>query len=340
MSCSVRVAVCLLVVATLTGCGQWPGGSSREQPPGRRLDTPDGTLFVTAWLPDGWIYYLWTAELGLARSEIWRVAPGKPAEPVRLPGKTGCRRTEYLLPHRLPDGRLGLARDCSMQDQDQDHIDLVAFDPATRRMAMLAPLALYNPTEVSWRQDMRSGYVSHGSGICDGIAPLTRQGFGRFPGPVTLDGRTWRLEEVFFQSGDADCGDQGRADGALLTPDERRLVFLASPESQGKSGWARLDDPWHIYVQDPPGGQARRIGRGFSDTGGMTMAPDGRQVAITGRRGRERGVWLVDLDSGAMRKLAGLRFSSPAFSPDGRQLAVVFWHDVDHMEMRLLDLSG
>jgi hypothetical protein len=32
----------------------------------------------------------------------------------------------------------------------------------------------------------------------------------------------------------------------------------------------------------------------------MAMAPDGRQVAVSGRRSREQGVWLVDLDSGSM----------------------------------------
>jgi dipeptidyl aminopeptidase/acylaminoacyl peptidase len=259
---------------------------------------------------------------------------------VRLPDKEGCLRTEYLLPHPLPDGRLGLARDCEMEDPEQSHIDLIAYDSANRRLEVLAPLGKDNPNAVSWRKDLQTGYVSHGSGICDGVAPLSRQGAQRFPEPITLEGHTWRLEEVFFQAGNEDCKDQGRADIALLTPDERHLVFLASPKSQGQSGQARLDHPWHLYIQDLPSGTPRTLVRGFSDTRGIAVSPDGKHVAIAERRGDEQGLWLVNIRTGDMRKLAGVRFSWPAFSPDGSQLAVILSEDIEHAELYVLNLSA
>lgn len=185
---------------------------------------------------------------------------------------------------------------------------------------------------------MQSGYVSHGSGICDGFAALTRQGPRRLPAATTIDGHTWRLDEELFQPGDADCRDQGRATSALLTPDERELVFLASRESRGHSGQARLDYPWYLYIQDLPDGKPRVLVRGFSDTRGMAVSPDGKHVAIAGRRGDEQGLWLVDIDTGDMRKLTGARFSEPAFSPDGSQLAVILSEDIERAELYVLDV--
>jgi hypothetical protein len=333
---------CLLVPLALSSCQLGDAGGSAEptRPPGTRLDLPKGAIGGIAWLPDGYLYVTWQPNATTAITD-WRVAPGHRGQQVTLPGLAGCNRTEYLLPHRLPDGRLGLSRFCQADNSDQTHSDLVAYDPATGGLEMLAPLGHNAPSGVSWRRDLRSGYISHGSGICDGLAPLTRQGPGSFPNPTTIDGHAWRLDEVFRQSGTDDCRDQGRAFGPLLTPDERRLVFLASPQAQGHGGQTRLDEPRGIYVQDLPDGQPRALVRGFSDTRGMAMAPDGKHVAIAGRRGSEQGLWLVDLDSGAMRKLTDAQLHFPTFSPDGRHLAVMYRHgDYENFdtEVRVLNV--
>jgi hypothetical protein len=67
------------------------------------------------------------------------------------------------------------------------------------------------------------------------------------PDPVTLDGKTWRLDEDVFANA-TDCSDRGRAVLPVLSPDERQLYFLASPESVGVSGsYAREETPWRLY---------------------------------------------------------------------------------------------
>jgi len=333
------VACSLLLVLGLFGCGLWPGRASGKVA-GARLDVPDGSLGgSTAWLPDGWIYFHWTPDLSSSDYELHRVAPGKPAERVKLPPDEQCAKMRYLFPHALPDGRLGLARMCVQDDFAKTLIELMAYDPASGRLETLAPVKRFNPTGVTWRRDLQSGYLSSGSGICDGLAPVTRQGIGRFPGPVTLEGRTWRLEESLYQSGSEDCTPQGRAVAPMLTPDDRRLVFLASPESQGHTDQRRLDDPWSVYVQDLPDGTPKRLVGGFHPRG-EAIAPDGKHVAITGRRGEQQGVWLLNVDTGSMRELSDARFSAPAFSPDGREMAVAFTPNVDHNELRLLDVPS
>jgi len=333
-----RIAACLLLVAALASC-EW-GRSDKPPPPvpGTRLDLPEGSLGTTAWLADGYVYVVHSSKV-IDPYRLWRAAPGRPPQPVALPNLPECRRTSWVKLTALLDERLGLARYCSMEDPRQSHIDSVAYDPKTQRVELLAPLGEYNPTSVSWHKDLTSGYVSYGTGVCAGFAPLRRKGIGRFPNPITIDGHTWQVDQVFFDRVDTDCRAQGRAEQALLTRDERRLVFLASPESQGNSGQVREIYPWHVYEQELPDGQPRRVVRGFSDTRGVALAPDGRTLAVAGLRGKEQGLWLVDLDSGNMRKLTGAVFSSPAFSPDGRQLAVVRFLDDEHAELRVLNVD-
>lgn len=216
---TVRIGACLL----LAGCG-FGRSAPNPEPPGTRLDLPAGFLGTTAWLPDGYVYVVRSPDPG-AQDEVWRVAPGRPAEQLALPDLAGCHRTNWMNLSALPDGRLGLARYCIMDDPEQSHIDAVAFNPTTRQVQLLAPLGEYNPTAVSWRKDLQSGFVSYGNGTCGGFAPLSPGGVGQLPKPLSIDGRSWAVDQVFFEPATADCTRQGRADQALLTPDERRLVF-------------------------------------------------------------------------------------------------------------------
>lgn len=270
-----------------------------------------------------------------------RITPGQAAEPIELPQLADCRRTDYLLPHRLPDGRLGLARECITDDPSGIGFTLIGYQPATRRIDDLATVGQYLPRDVSWRRRLDSGYLSTGSGICDGFAPITRHGLGEFPGPVTLDGHTWRLDEIFRDTGADSCTGQGRAGWAMLTADDRQLIFAAAPDAEGGSGWSRLDVREHIYWQELPAGRPDQLASGFNDLTGMDISPDGRLLAVSGRRGLERGLWLINLDSGDERKVAGGPLNEPSFSPDGRRLAMVFNSEQgEKAQLRLLEVPS
>ena len=336
----VGAVACLAALTVAAGCDRTPrGGAGTDRHlPGTRLDLPEGNLAVTAWLPDGWIYADWAKDLD-SDSEIWRTAPGRQPSRVNLPVLADCLKTLYLLPHRLPDGRLGLVRFCTKDYPHQDRLDLVAYQPHTGQIQQLLTLGNNNPSQVSWRRNMRTGYISVASGICDGFAPLTRQGPVRFPRPVTLDGHTWRLDDPLFQPADTDCTPQGRASQATLTPDERHLVFAASPESQGKTDFDRLDIPYHLYIQDLPNGTPRILDRNFSGIAGIDPAPDSRHLVAAGHRGGQNGVWIIDLTTGSAQTLLRARAASPAYSPDGKQIAVIIRLDDKHSELRVIDVS-
>ncbi len=82
------------------------------------------------------------------------------------------------------------------------------------------------------------------------------------------------------------------------------------------------------------------MARGFVSPTGLAMTADDRSVVVGGRRGRERGLWRVDLASGAIRPIAKGNLVDPTFSPDGQQLVVVLRHDADHAELRVLDTTA
>ena len=153
------------LLLVLAGCVRIGGGEPEASVAMHRLPTPVGTLFGTAWLRDGWIYFGYLA--GVTDYETWRVpASGGQPQRLRLPDLSGCRVTEYLRADVLPDGRLGLARFCEATAPSQPtRIDTGALDPRTGRYEPLAPLRDVNPSKVTWRSDLRSGYVSHTSGI-------------------------------------------------------------------------------------------------------------------------------------------------------------------------------
>ena len=337
------LTACLLVIAG-SACRTSGSGTPEPEPdvPARQVALPAGSLAAVAWLPGGRLYVDWAPDGG-SDSQLWTVpAAGGSASRVRLADQPGCGKTDYLHPTVLPDGRLGLTRLCL----DPPSGAAGALDPVTGRFVPLAPLGPVNPSAVTWRKDLRSGYLSRTSGSCAGIAPLTREGVRRWPGPVTLDGRSWDLDGYVVARGIGECTEWGRADLPVLAPDGKWLYFIASPESMGVSGEVRREEtPWRLYrwalagLPSPaPTGQPEELAAGLGKPLDLAVSPDGRALAFAGQRDGEYGLWQVDVASRAVRRLATGKYVSASFSPDGKQLAAVFQQDGDHGLLQVLDL--
>jgi hypothetical protein len=327
----------------LSACRTSGSGTAAPDPdvPARQVALPSGRLAGVAWLPDGRLYVGWAKDAG-SDSELWSVpAAGGSAQRLRLADQPGCWKTDYLRPATLPDGRLGLVRFC-WKDPPLTG-DTGALDPRTSRYVPLAPLGPLNPSAVTWRKDLRSGYMSRTSGSCAGIAPLTRDGAQRWPQPVTLDGRSWELDGYVFARGTLDCAKWGRADLPVLSPDGRWLYFVASPESLDVSGEVRREEtPWRLYrwalSGGAPSGQPEELVGGLGKPLGLAVSPDGRSLAFAGQRDGAYGLWLVDPAARSVRRLVAGKYMSSSFSPDGKQLAAVFQQDADHGLLQVLDL--
>jgi hypothetical protein len=323
LRCLVGVVVSAVVLA---GCGVL----SDEPLPGQPMDAPPGWLHSPVWHSDGWVYVLRPDRAGhVARTpttELWRVHPEGGSELLDVSGPPECQVTRYDSLHGLPDGRLGLMRHCSppLETDVEGWRDLVAYDPVDGSMEELVRLPRGAFSRVTWLDDMSGGFVDRFSSTCPGLAPFDREGLGRFDGPLTVDGRTWRLDESVHVTVGRDCTGDGMAKEPKVLPGGE-LVFAAAPGAQGRSGRARERVRWGLYVWSPDGGQEpRRVVSGFTRLGAINgVLADGSVLVNATWRGRD-GVFRVELDSGAVRMVQRGGISGFALSPDGTRAAVVF----------------
>ncbi len=141
---------------------------------------------------------------------------------------------------------------------------------------------------------------------------LYRDTLYREPAIVAYDPRTTR-ERVIFRT--------PLSDSVSLTAsrDGSKLVFAAYETTEGRSGEILASD---LYALDPASGRERRITLG-AHVWQPRLSPDGaRLVAVEGVGDSSR---LVEVDerTGALKllfSLGGATVSTPAFSPDGREV--------------------
>jgi len=119
--------------------------------------------------------------------------------------------------------------------------------------------------------------------------------------------------------GDRDLTPQGgNEQGVSFAPDGSRMAF-----------WSQAtDQTWQLQVAAPDGSDLRAVATSFSFTPtfpGETIdwARDGRQVAVASKVADVSRVFIVDIDTGEVRDVAGSvpAAEEPAWSHDGRSIA-------------------
>lgn len=110
-----------------------------------------------------------------------------------------------------------------------------------------------------------------------------------------------------------------------------RLIYRADGAGYLKSGY------WHLFLLSAEGGTPRQITFGrFDDQGRITWTPDGKSLLFASNREADweydplnSEIQEVSIDSGEIRVLTKRRGpdTSPAVSPDGRQIAYTGFDD-------------
>jgi TolB protein len=98
---------------------------------------------------------------------------------------------------------------------------------------------------------------------------------------------------------------------------------------------------FRLIVSDADGENAQRVAESTQPLLSPSWSPDSRRLAYVSFEGGVSGVYVQTLRTGTRERVsarAGVN-SSPAFSPDGRMLALVLSRDTGNLDVHTLDLS-
>lgn len=303
----------------------------------------DRAVVSLAWSPDG-RRLAWTDETQLlvvpaAGGPVRRV--GEPASYVRS------------LRWEAPTG--ALLTDATWRGRD----DLWRVDPDSGRREALTAAGgnLFHPA--ASRDGRRLVYVQEAKEQV--VLAYDRE--GRQPRAVAakttlrcLDvdplGRWLAFTDDDPSGGAGHVGIMPLSGGAIRTLSEERSSNPAfSPDGLAVAFVHRCPDGDRLALAASAGGGMRRASaaRG-SALGPPAFSPDGRRLAVAGAfDGGPRGLYVCELDGGAVRRVAAGDFGAPAWLPDGRGIAVcgevdgrvgLFRLTVDSGEARLLFGGG
>ena len=108
------------------------------------------------------------------------------------------------------------------------------------------------------------------------------------------------------------------------SPDGESIAFLSRRSNRHRTG-----QTWPTLVIQPIAeGQPLELQLGFRRMGRPSWSPDGKQLAVSGRRERHQGIFAIDATQGSVELIVQAKTSGygrPQWSPDGRSLLYRDW---------------
>jgi hypothetical protein len=320
----------LLALATLVSgaaCGPDDDRPTQTAPP--RSVVPAGTYAGLAWLPEGRIVTGRNDGEGPSRLVSFR-EDGSELTVLDPPVVAGCRRTHYISPYSLADGRLSLTRICDPPVDapvTETRYALVAWDLASEP-EVLAEIPFDG--EAVWKPDLSRGVAARSSDICATLMWVSHAGVEPWSLLVGEEAKQWKLSGEFDAQDVGDCRRFGRADQPAWTG-AGDIAFFASPDSLGVQGHARLDVPWDLHVVSPSAPSAGApVVTSIRYPRSLRTSPAGDRLAYGGFDARDtQGVWEYDVAMHRNRLVYTGDVDWLAWSPDGSRLALMTRASVD-----------
>ncbi len=211
---------------------------------------------------------------------------------------------------------------------------------------------VYTLEHVAVPSEAASGYGPEARAT--GAAPATAGSGPEASGSEALGGRPayrshlWIVDATGGEARQFTVGEQ-RDRHPLWAPDGGAVLFLSD---RGRTAAAASKPPAHLWLIPATGGEARQITQAEHSPAEPAWAPDGRQIAFSGKPpvtappasdvrvitrlrhktdgegfwdGRYRQIFVVPATGGPARQLTDGPYDhhEPAWSPDGRRLAFV-----------------
>jgi len=171
-----------------------------------------------------------------------------------------------------------------------------------------------------WPADADKGWITRSEGLCQSIGSFSSAGIGGI-GPIQPE-FPWKIDAELRSSAiGTECDRSGEAWAVGASADGRRLYFMAAPNSAGLAEPQRRNVEWSLYVLDAETHAVTTIADGFTKVVDADLSPDGSRVAVAATRTGTVGLWIVDTQSNAVRKVAPDHYLNTRFTHNGRIVA-------------------
>jgi len=344
------VAAIMVVAWFLTGCL-----SSREaDTPATKISLPSNLLKIEtiSLLPKGQLV------IGTSDDQIWYQATEENGwRQLLLVNDPQCLKTYYYQVSVLPDGRIGMLKNCTGTWKDSsgrafhELVSLVAYDLVSGALEPLVAVPLPDSGRFTWSPDMNRGVFST-IGSYSTLYWIT--GSGTQPITVTLtDGtKSWTLSDSIvareqYRSSSSRTGYEphpvGNVGAVTWSPIGNRVAFWATLEPIGQPYNLFREMAWNIYVLDAHTLQLDQVLTGVYNAGKLVWAPDGQWLAYTSgsKGGQPRGIWLLSLHTRKSILIREGEYKNMAWSSDGKSIITVLCSDLscDTSEVWKYDVS-
>jgi hypothetical protein len=297
------------------------------------VGVPQDHYSFIEWLPDDRLLLSVYSKDQIAPNSPWQyfVLDDEFREFV-LPTNPLCqRRTDYLHPNILPDGRLGFTQSCigrwpELAPGYDSTSYFVAYDLDTGEVEQIvSEPAIDLVGRSSWNPDMSLGIAEAGSLLAT-IYWITPSSV--MPMTVTISGgsRPWSLAENYqVMQEDSSRRDIGIAKEPAWSRDGETIAFFASPDAIDQEGQSRAASEFKLYVMRSDVLQPEAVLSDLYFAHLLAWSPDDRWLLLYAEAGTERtnGLWLFSPEHHTLQLVAAGRFSDMSWAPDGHAIAAV-----------------
>lgn len=279
----------------------------------QQLSVPEGYYGSVLRFPDGEIF-LQGGRLGspgLGTLSYYVLLEERFVE-IPFTDDSRCRRTEYLSPTVLPDGRLGLSEMCFGRWPDKpigrDSVRyIVAYDWTTGQLEQIVDEPLpFESGSFSWNPEMTHGVQDIGS-LLGTIYWITPDGIEPMTITVGSGEQSWALDENLAVMDDYRLGNDrtievGIARRPAWSPDGRLIAFWASTNLIGREGMARARGSYALYLLDPDTLQLQQILDNVRNDDKLVWSPNSKWLLFGGDIESSRhSLWLISVDGNTLK---------------------------------------
>ncbi len=258
-----------------------------------------------AWVGDDVIFeYAEQYYPRLGEGRLWQMrSDGTEMEQLQLPNYPTCKKSDFVSPQRMQDGRLGYGVLCI--DNGKIKTYMMAYDFKTGHGTPLTSYPL--PVDVryvgrdSWNPGATLGIV--GSKVGNSV-----------------DSQMWWLGQGLWSPVRLDVDV---AMNPIWSPNGKMIAFTGIVKQGEESAWQSVQE---IFLMDRNGSNVRSLAKGFKYPIDWAWSPDNRWLALSATFNEQStetdGIWLIEVATGRHQLVAKGYYPSLDWSGSGRKIVL------------------